>query len=419
MSLISKVAVRILVLTALTCSSVSARAEFSLLGGLFIGDELVSTLVSEYEACHNPVAYQMAAFGVQTTGSYNLIDALDNLWGYGSVAVITRVYQGQYDPGAPDQNLLPSSEYGRYSLSSGVDYVLVVQQGCADMQEGPWAIWFEGPGSVASQSAISEPGFTRGRFSQNDPTMTSGCGSVRKLPYHQSGPIRVSHDGHYFFSDTSMKWSIRVCLQVYTAPVDPADPSINLVGYVHYGKQQIELEAGRDYYFVTQNLGGQTVGDFLYVLVPPAQFRINSGLTGSWYNPATPGQGFFLAVYEKLNKAFLGWFTYANAASAGGGFSHRWMTAFGPFASTSAELGIDWTVNGGFDTLLPEPERFRDGTISLEFTDCLSGEIRYAWDGDGESRPAASGVIPIRRIANDSVDLCESLYRTPGLPGPL
>ncbi len=97
-----------------------------------------------------------------------------------------------------------------------------------------------------------------------------------------------------------------------------------------YGRQSIDLEAGRDYYFVTQNIGGQTIGDFLYVLAPPASFRINAGLAGSWYNPETPGQGIFLTIFENLNKVFLGWFTYANAPSASGDFAHRWMTAFGP-----------------------------------------------------------------------------------------
>ncbi len=63
------------------------------------------------------------------SGSYNLNDALDNLWGYGAVAVFARVYQDHFDPQAPDQNVLKNTEYWRYTLNSGVNYILVVQTG--------------------------------------------------------------------------------------------------------------------------------------------------------------------------------------------------------------------------------------------------------------------------------------------------
>ncbi len=39
--------------------------------------------------------------------------------------------------------------------------------------------------------------------------MASVCGPFNKSSYKQSGPIRVSRDGPYYFSDTSMKWSIQ------------------------------------------------------------------------------------------------------------------------------------------------------------------------------------------------------------------
>ncbi|MFC1720014.1 hypothetical protein ACFL00_02595 [Pseudomonadota bacterium] len=414
-----KVTVRILVLVVFLGSTVNARAEFTLLGGMFKGNEPGVASLSGYEPCQTPLGYQQAAFSVNISGSYNLNDALDNLWGYGTVAVFARVYQDHFDPQAPDQNVLKKTEYWRYTLNSGVNYVLVVQKGCASLQEGPWAIWFDGPGLVSSLSILSIPDFTRGEFSKSDPTMPSACAPFNKSVYKQSGPIRVSRDGLYYFSDTSMKWSTRICLQVYTEPLNPANPTANRVGYAMYGRPRIGLEAGRDYYFVTQKIAGQPGGEFLYVLAPPAPFRINAGLAGSWYNPETPGQGFFLTFFQSLNKAFLGWFTYSNTSSVGGDFAHRWMTAFGPFDVTVAELDIDWTSNGTFEAARPEPEHFRDGTIELEFTDCKSGEIRYAWEGDGGARLGASGVIPIRRIVNDSTALCESLYRSPGLPGPL
>lgn len=414
----SLVFARILVLAVFLLGTMNAWSKNTLLGGMFKGDEPAIISLSGWEPCQGPLGYQQIRFQVSAKGDYQLHHALDNLYGLGAVGVFTQVYRDAFNPAAIGQNVVIGRDYYRYLLDSGVTYILVVQQGCGN-QEGPWAIWFNGPGVVSSQSVLAVPDVFEGRFTSSDPTMSSECSPFAKSHYHQSGPIRVSRDGPYYFSDTSMKWSIGVCLQVYTAPVNPANPNANRVGYATYGQPRIELEAGRDYYFVTQNIGGQTLGDFLYVLAPPAPFRMNSGLAGSWYNPQTPGQGFFLGIYERINQVFLAWFTYANAPSAEGDFAHRWMTALGPFDGTSAQLDIDWTANGAFDAALPEPERFRDGAMHLEFSDCSSGEIRYAWDGDGDSRPAASGVIPIRRIADDALALCESLYRTPGVPGPL
>jgi hypothetical protein len=142
-------------------------------------------------------------------------------------------------------------------------------------------------------------------------------------------------------------------------------------------------------------------------------------MAGSWYNPETPGQGFFLSVLDKIDQVFLGWFTFALEPSAEDEFAHRWMTAAGPISGVAAELAIDWTVGGAFAANDPAPEQFQDGTIELEFHDCSSGQIRYDWDGDGTGRPGASGVIPIRRIASDSIALCELLSRRPGMLGPL
>ncbi len=82
-------------------------------------------------------------------------------------------------------------------------------------------------------------------------------------------------------------------------------------------------------------------------------------------------------------------------------------------------MAIDWTSGGAFDAAQPAPEHVQDGTIELEFFDCRTGQIHYAWGGEDDAHPAVSGVIPIERIANDSVALCESLYRGPGTPGPL
>ncbi len=138
----------------------------------------------------------------------------------------------------------------------------------------------------------------------------------------------------YYFSDAS---DDNLCLSVYSAPVNPKIASANYVTGTN--GDPIYLEAGHDYYFVTQISNTPDTGEYFFVLAPPAPFRINAGLTDTWYNAETPGQGFFLDVYEQLNRVFLGWFTYADEPVADDEFAHRWMTATGPFSGTSATLG--------------------------------------------------------------------------------
>ncbi|HMB58520.1 MAG TPA: hypothetical protein VKN35_01280, partial [Xanthomonadales bacterium] len=243
--------------------------------------------------------------------------------------------------------------------------------------------------------------------------------------YQQSGPVRVSRDGTYYFSTAGI---YDLCLSVYSAPanVDPDKQWINRVG--GGWDKSVELKAGQDYYILVQSYvdpgwwgphSADVSGGYSFVMAPPAPFRLNHGLADSWYNPETPGQGFFLDVFEQLNRVFLGWFTFSIEQPVAGDAGHRWMTALGPYAGPSAELAIEWATGGDFDAAVPVPKQSDNGTIQLDFTDCSSGQITYAWGGDGTTLPTVSGVIPIQRNATDSIALCESLYAGPGMPGPL
>ena len=139
-------------------------------------------------------------------------------------------------------------------------------------------------------------------------------------------------------------------------------------------------------------------------------FGINSGLNDAWFNPATPGQGFFVTVYPVIGQIFLAWFTYdterppAEVEAILGDPGARWLTAFGPFAGDTAILDIEVTSGGIFDSSLPVPTQSADGTIILRFSGCEFGSVSY--DIPSIER---QGVIPIERIALDNVALCESL----------
>ena len=43
---------------------------------------------------------------------------------------------------------------------------------------------------------------------------------------------------------------------------------------------------------------------------------INHGLDGSWYNPASPGQGMFLETVPSMNLLWGGWYTFDDSGSA-------------------------------------------------------------------------------------------------------
>lgn len=143
------------------------------------------------------------------------------------------------------------------------------------------------------------------------------------------------------------------------------------------------------------------------------EFHINAGLNDAWYNPETDGQGFFITVFPELGVVSLAWFTYDTAlppdvAQANlGDPGHRWITAIGPIDGNQAVLNIDITSGGVFDTQSEvehtEPKG-ADGTITLTFDDCNSALVAYDITSIGRQ-----GSVPIQRVANDNIVVCEAL----------
>jgi hypothetical protein len=145
-------------------------------------------------------------------------------------------------------------------------------------------------------------------------------------------------------------------------------------------------------------------------LVGADTFSISAGLNDAWYHPATAGQGFFLTVYEDIPLVFLAWFTFdterpsqtvtANLGEPG----HRWLTAQGPFDGNRAVLDVFVSEGGVFDSGEPQPGTRIDGMMELIFEDCSAGIVNYEIDSLG-----LQGSIPIQRVANDNLALCEVL----------
>lgn len=165
--------------------------------------------------------------------------------------------------------------------------------------------------------------------------------------------------------------------------------------------------AGGDY--TEENLVMTTVSE----KPEQTEFVMNAGLNDAWYNPLTSGQGFFINVFPELGFVSLAWFTYdtslpddevsANLGDAG----HRWLTAIGTIEGCSSTMDIDITSGGLFDTATVVKHTDlagSDGTITLSFESCSAGLVEY-------DIPSINiqGSVPIQRVANDNIALCEAL----------
>ena len=143
----------------------------------------------------------------------------------------------------------------------------------------------------------------------------------------------------------------------------------------------------------TSSILSQVVGANPYVNLD--QF----GLTGTWYNRATSGQGFLLDFIPDLNAPGTGfvagsWFTY-DVAPAGGPEKQRWYTFSGnvPASASTAQLTIYVSVGGNFNAP-PKVSAIPVGQATLQFTDCGTGSFYYNFS-DGSGR---SNTIPITRL---------------------
>jgi lysophospholipase L1-like esterase len=138
-------------------------------------------------------------------------------------------------------------------------------------------------------------------------------------------------------------------------------------------------------------------------------FQINAGLNDAWFNPVTDGQGFFITVFPDLGVLVIAWFTYdtelpdEGAMAKLGDPGHRWLTAVGPYADNQAVLDITIASGGLFDTAT-EIDRVTDGTLLVTFSDCNSGTVEYSIPSIDRE-----GTVPIQRIANDNISLCDEL----------
>jgi hypothetical protein len=130
------------------------------------------------------------------------------------------------------------------------------------------------------------------------------------------------------------------------------------------------------------------------------EIDVQPGLTGSWYDPRTSGQGFMLVVYGDTlyghHLALASWFTYDDVV--GGAEHQRWYTLSGPIVrgETRVSMTIYQNTGGNFNAL-PATTALPVGTATLSFDSCTSGQLVYNFT-DGSDR---ASTIPLTRLTQN------------------
>ncbi|HKE48807.1 MAG TPA: hypothetical protein VKB52_12145 [Rhodanobacteraceae bacterium] len=148
--------------------------------------------------------------------------------------------------------------------------------------------------------------------------------------------------------------------------------------------------------------GGQGEANFDHILFGPTGTVIGAvdinqeGLGGSWYNPATSGQGMqFQFTPDDSNPGegslFGAWYTYDIAA--GTESSQRWYSVQSAITGDAQSVAVTIYQNtgGNFDAP-PDTSAVAVGTGTLSFDTCTTGTFSYTFN-DGRA-----GTIPLQRL---------------------
>jgi subtilisin family serine protease len=121
-------------------------------------------------------------------------------------------------------------------------------------------------------------------------------------------------------------------------------------------------------------------------LASVSTFAINAGLSGTWFNPATDGQGFLIDIDAVARLIFVAWFTYEPA-----GGTQRWFTLQANYSGNPVTLPVLRTVGGRFDQA-GGTQTTTAGSADLRFDSCTRAVLTYRFT-DG-----TSGTIPLQRL---------------------
>ncbi|MCB1587677.1 MAG: hypothetical protein KDI56_02120 [Xanthomonadales bacterium] len=142
------------------------------------------------------------------------------------------------------------------------------------------------------------------------------------------------------------------------------------------------------------------------------EMPIHYGLTGTWFEPETAGQGLLVEVVPERSEFLASWFTFAGDQDGGTALlvsEQRWYFAQGsyPSGATAVQLTLYQPLGGRF-AVSPATQLPIVGEAELSFADCDHGRLRYQFDNG-----LASGEIPLQRLVPDS--LCDELQAVPSV----
>lgn len=159
------------------------------------------------------------------------------------------------------------------------------------------------------------------------------------------------------------------------------------------------ITAGPDGNLWFTEQGGNRIGRITTGAPNPSVDLNQHGLTGSWYDPPTSGQGIEVEVFPNpsgTGSTFVSWFTYDTVI--GGAERQRWYTAQGQVVTgqPNASLTIYQNTGGNFNAP-PVTTAQPVGTATLSFETCTSGQLSYSFtDGTGRT-----GTIPLTRLTQN------------------
>ncbi len=143
---------------------------------------------------------------------------------------------------------------------------------------------------------------------------------------------------------------------------------------------------------------------------PPAQIvasernGVGTRHSGTWYEPATSGQGIEVAIRPELGEGtvFAGWFTYDPESAADDAQSQHWFTLQGDLSSAiagSITLPIFRTIGGTFDSS-GSRNTHRVGEATWTFASCDQSELSYRFDNSEVAAAFAgrTGTISLQRL---------------------
>ncbi|MBK8067217.1 MAG: hypothetical protein IPK27_06220 [Rhodanobacteraceae bacterium] len=127
--------------------------------------------------------------------------------------------------------------------------------------------------------------------------------------------------------------------------------------------------------------------------LPPGQL----GITGTWYAPATSGEGLVLTWLPESRTLFAPWFTFASGGALHDQSAARWYSLQGTTSPDSPSVQLQILRNrGGRFALPPVTEAETVGTAQLRWRDCENATLSYHFSAGIER--GRVGSMPLVRL---------------------